>query len=406
MIEALISFLFFLLGEAFFACSEIAFISAERILIEKISKKNIGAKIYLKIWNNPEHLFTTTLLGIAICVGGNGIFTSYFLIKSLGEIGVFISFTFLPLLMVIFGQIIPKTIGKRFSYPLVLYLMPILYLISFIFLPVIFLNTKIVNKILKSKEKESPLFLTKFREVLLTFIRYEEEIDLKEKELMHKIVEFSKKKISQVMIPLNQVKALPITATVKSAIEFSKKYNFSYIPLYEGNINNIKEIVKVQHLVGKVLLEPDRPLTDFSSKPFFVPEVALSHEVLSQLQKNGIELAIVVDEYGFTTGIITIEDLVEEVLGEFRDTLDYYVPEYQKISENLYKFKGYIEIEKLQNLGIPIPSGEYETLNGFIYFITGRIPKKGEVIHYKNLEIEIIKATPKKIEEVLVKIKN
>jgi len=403
MIKALISFLFFLFGEAFFACSEIAFLSAERIFIESLASKNIGAKIYLKFWENPERLFTTTLMGITLCVAGNGIFTSYFLINNLGTEGLLIVSTLLPLSMLLFGQIIPKTFGRKFSYPLVLYLMPILYLISFVFYPIIILNTKLANKIIKSKE-ESPFFLTKFREVLLTFIKYEEEIDFKERELMHKIVDFAKKRVSQVMVPLTQVKGLPITATVEDAIEFSRKYNFSYIPLYEDSISNIKAVVKVQHLIGKTLFEQDKPLKDFSLKPFFVPEVALAHEVLSQLQKSGIEFAVVVDEYGFTTGIITIEDLVEEVLGEFRDALDYYVPEYQKISENLYKCKGFIEIEKLQALGIPIPSGEYETLNGFIYFITGRIPKQGEIITYKNLEIEILKATPRKVEEVKIKI--
>ena len=405
MLKALISFLFFLSGEAFFACSEITFISAERILIESLAKKSIGAKAYLRFWQNPERLFTTTLMGITLCIAGNGIFTSYFLIKSLGSKGILIVSAFLPLSMIIFGQIIPKTVGRKFSYPLVLCLMPPLYLISFVFLPIIFLNTKLANRLLKSKEVETPFFLIRFREVLLTFVRYEEEIDFKEKELMHKIVEFAKKRVSQVMVPLTQVKALPITATVNDAIEFSKKYNFSYIPLYENSISNIKAIVKVQHLVGKTLLEPDKPIKDFSFRPLFVPEVALAHEILSQLQKSGIELAVVVDEYGFTTGIITIEDLVEEVLGEFRDALDYYIPEYQKINKNLYKCKGYIEIEKLHALGIPIPSGEYETLNGFIYFITGRIPEQGEIINYKNLEIEILKATPRKVEEVVIRIK-
>ena len=127
MIKALISFLFFLSGEAFFACSEIAFLSVERILMENLASKNIGAKVYLKFWENPERLFTTTLMGITLCVAGNGIFTSYFLIKSLGTKGLLIVSTLLPLSMLLFGQIIPKTLGKRFYYPLVLYLMPFHY---------------------------------------------------------------------------------------------------------------------------------------------------------------------------------------------------------------------------------------------------------------------------------------
>jgi len=405
MIKALICFLFFIFGEAFFACSEIVFISTERMLLEKLTKKSIGAKFYAKFWENPERLFTTTLLGIILCIAGNAIFTSYFLIKALGKWGVVISSTFLPISMIIFGQILPKTIGRKFSYPLVFYLMPPLYFISVIFLPLVYLNTTLASRMLKAKENANPFFLTKFREIFLTFIRYEEEIDFKEKELMHKIAEFANKKVSQVMIPLIQVKALPINATVKDALEFSKNYGFSYIPLYEGSLNNIKSIIKIQHLIGEALLDEEKPLSDFALKPLFVPEIALAHEVLSMLQKSGTEIAIVVDEYGTTTGIITIEDLVEEVLGEFKDALDYYVPEYQKINENLYRCKGYIEIEKLHDLGINIPSGEYETLNGFLYSFTGKIPQQGEIIYYKNLEIKIIKATPQKVEEVIIKIK-
>ncbi len=403
MISALISFLIFISGEAFFSCSEITFISAERFLIENIAKKNALARFYLKFWRNPERLFTTTIMGITLCIVGNGVFTSYFLIKSLGHWGVLISSTLLPVCMIVFGQIIPKTIGKRLAHPLVLYLIPILYFVSFVFYPLAWFNTRISQLFLKSKS-DNPLFLTRFREVFLNFLNYEEEIDFKEKELMQKILEFSKKKVSQVMLPITQVKALPINATVEDAIRFSKKYNFSYIPLYEGSINNIIKIIKVQHLIGKNLLEKKKPLKMFALNPVFVPELALAHEVLSQLQKRATEIAVVVDEYGSTTGIITIEDLVEEVLGEFRDALDYYVPEYFKLDRNLYKVKGFIEIEKLQQLGIPIPSGDYETLNGFIYFLIGRIPAKGEVIKYKNLEFKILRATPQKVEEVLIKV--
>ncbi|NPA39982.1 MAG: HlyC/CorC family transporter [Thermodesulfobacteria bacterium] len=406
MLKAVLSFLFFVSTEAYFSLTEIAFISAEKFLIESLSSKFLGAKLYRKFWKKPEALFTTTLMGTTLSIAGNGIFTSYFLIKSLGGLGIIASSVFLPLSMIVFGQMIPKTIGKKFSYPLVLYLLPPLYVISYLFLPLAWVNTLISEKFLKSKDKH-PLFLTKFREVFLTFVRYEEEIDLEEKRLMEKILEFGKKRVFQIMIPSAQVKALSVSATVKDAIKFSKKYNFSYIPLYQGSINNIVGIVKVQHLIGKPLLDPTLPLKNFAREPYFVPEVAYAHEVLSQLQKLGIEIAVVVDEYGATTGIITIEDLVEEVLGDFRDALDYYVPEYTQVSKGVFKVKGYIEIEKLQELGIPIPNkGDYETLNGFIYSLTGRIPKEGEKISTENLELTILKAKPHKVEEVLIRVKN
>ena len=405
MISAIISFFFFLFWEAFFALSEISFVSAEKALIEKSAKRNILAKICLKLWKNPERFFTVTVLGVTLSITGNGVFTSYFLIKALGNIGILISSIVLPVSMLFFGQIVPKTIGKKLAFPLVLYVSPIIYIISFVFFPIIWINQHIMNFFLKTKEKENPYFLTKFREIFLNFIHYEKEIDYIEKKLMEKIVEFGKKKVSQVMIPISQVKALPITAKVNDALEFNKKYGFSYIPLFERELVHIKYVVKIKDLIGKPLLNPQEPLIKFAKTPVFVPEIVPAHEVLSLLQKERKHIAIVVDEYGYATGLITIEDLVEEVLGEFRDALDYYVPEYKKISDNVWICKAYIEIEKLQSLGINIPSGDYETLAGFIYFLTNRIPSEGEVITYNNLEIKILKAKANVIEEVLIKKK-
>ncbi len=403
MIKALLSLLFFSFLESFFAMSEIAFVSAEKLLIERLASKKRGARICLKFWNDPERLFTTTTLGITLSIAGNGIFTSYFLIQSLGNWGVLLATFFLPFFILFFGQILPKTLGKKFSNSLVLILAHPLYIVSFLFYPVYVINSYL-SKIFLRRENKSPYFLTKFREVFLTMISYEEEIDQKERELMYKIIEFGKKKLSQVMVPLSKVKALPIDATIKDAIEFSSKYNFNYIPLYEEELSRIKYVVKVQNLIGRPLFEKETPLIKFARTPLFIPEIVPAHEALKIMQKEIQEIAIVVDEYGLVTGIVTLEDLVEEVLGEFRDALDYHESEIQKISKDTYLVKGSIEMEKMQELGISIPKGDYETLNGFIYWLLNRIPKEGEIIRYHNLEIIIKKASPHTIEEVLIKL--
>ncbi|MFN3406513.1 MAG: hemolysin family protein [Caldimicrobium sp.] len=405
MIEAVLSFSLFLFLEAFFALSEIAYVSADKLLIERLSKRSTLANICLNFWKDPERLFTTTTLGLTLSIAGNGIFTTYFLIKHLKEIGALISATLLPLLMLIFGHILPKSIGKKLSYPLVIYLAPFIYSLSYLFYPIYFFYQKLSKVLLKEEEKRHPYFLTKFREVFSHLITYEEEIDLKEKELMHKILEFAKKKVYQIMVPLSKVKALPLSATVEDALAFSSKYNFSYIPLYEENLTNIKYLVKVQDLLGKSLLEMEKPLLSFARVPLYIPEIIPAQEALRTLQKNSQEMAIVVDEYGLATGLITVEDLVEEVLGEFWDALDYHEPEYKKLDKNTFLVKGFIEIEKLQTLGFPIPPGEYETLNGFIYHLLNRIPQRGEVITFGNLEIIIQKAQPQKVEEVLLRLK-
>jgi len=403
--KAIVSLLFFSTLEAFFAFSEISFISAEKALIENLARKSRAAQICIKFWREPERLFTTTTLGLTFSIAGNGVFTSYYLIKSLGNIGIFLSTFILPVFVLLFGQIIPKSLGKRFSFPLVLYLAPPLYFISKLVYPVYYMNQWLSKGLLK-ESGESPYFLTKFRETFLTMISYEEEIDYKEKELINKILEFGRKKVSQVMIPLSYIKALPITATVGEALEFNRKYNFTYIPLYEGELTRIKYIIKMQDLLGKELWQRDLPLIKFARSPLFIPEIVPAHEALKILQREVQEIAIIVNEYGIVSGLITIEDLVEEVLGEFRDALDYYEPEFKRISPNMYVVKGTIEIEKLQNLGIPIPSGEYETLNGFIYKFLNKIPTKGEKFSFQGLELTVLEATPNKVEEVLIKLKS
>lgn len=406
MLEAFFSLLFFSLFEAFFALSEISFVSAERMLIERIASKNQSARICLKFWDDPERLFTTTTLGITLSIAGNGIFTSYFLIKALKGWGVLLSSMALPFFVLLFGQILPKSIGKKLAYPLVLYLAPPLFFVSYLFYPVYLLNQRFLKVFLKKGNHDRPYFLTRFREVFLTMISYEEEIDLLEKKLMQSILEFGRKKVNQVMVPLPKVKALPLEATLEEALEFSSQYNFSYIPLYEGDPSKIKYVLRVQDLLGRVLMEKKTPLQHLARPPLFIPELIPAHQALKMMQEGAQEIAIVVDEYGLVTGILTIEDLVEEVLGEFRDALDYHEPEFKRLSPKEFLVKGWIEIERLQELGVNIPSGDYDTLNGFIYHLFKRIPKEGESIKYKNLQIIIHRAIPQRVEEVIIRLKD
>lgn len=404
MIEALISFLLFSSLEAFFAIGEISFVSAERSLIEGLTRRSPGAKICKIFWEDPERLFTTTTLGVTFSIAGNGFFTSYYLIRSLGYIGVIVSSTLLPVFILVLGQIIPKTFGKRFAYPFIIYLAPPLYFVSFIFYPVYLINKKL-SKVFLKDSLDTPYFLTKFRETFLTMITYEEEIDYKEKELISRIIEFSKKKVSQVMIPLSSIKALPISAKIKDAIEFTSKYNFSYIPLFDGDLTKIRYIVKVQDLLGEDIFKSEESLIKFAKIPLYIPEIIPAHEALRILQKEIQEIAIIVNEYGIVSGLVTIEDLVEEVLGEFRDALDYYEPEIRKVAQGVFIVSGTTEIEKIQNLGLNIPSGDYETLNGFIYKHLNRIPRPGEIFTYGDIEFKILRANPLKVEEVLIRFK-
>jgi len=401
MILAILSFLFFLALEAFFALSEIALISAERLNLQMRAKENRLFRIALKLLDNPERLFTTTIMGITMSIAGNAIFTSYLLISSLGSKGTIISI-FIPIFTFVFGQTLPKVVGKLYSQNLVLIVAPLLYLISFVFYPIYHLNQRLTKLFFRKTEDHKSLPIMKFREVFLSLIKFEEEIDPKERELMHKILEFSKKRVYQVMIPLPQVKALPMTATSDSAIEFCKQYNFSYIPIYKDNPTNLIGIVRAKDLLSNIN-EPSLPLSRFMITPLFIPENIPAYEAIALMQSSNQNFAIVVDEYGLTTGIITLEDLAEEVLGEFTDQLDYQHPLITKLSDRTYLVKGIIEIEKLSHIGLDLQAEGFETLNGFLYNLFKRIPNTGDSIRYKNFEFIIKKASPTTVEEVLIK---
>jgi CBS domain containing-hemolysin-like protein len=152
MIFALLSFLFFIALEAFFALSEMALISAERLSLQKRAKNERIARVALKLLNNPERLFTTTIMGITMSIAGNAIFTSYFLISSSGNAGAIFSLL-IPFFTFLFGQAFPKVIGKTYSQTLVLIVAPILYLMSFLFYPVYHLNQRLTNLIFRKKRR-------------------------------------------------------------------------------------------------------------------------------------------------------------------------------------------------------------------------------------------------------------
>ncbi len=400
MLIPLLLFLLFITLEGLFALSEIALISTDRLILETKSKNNLLAKVALKLLNNPERLFTTTIMGITLSIAGNSIFTSYFLISSLGIVGIYLSFL-IPIATFLFGQALPKVMGKLYTQQIVLFVGPIIYFFSYFFYPIYIINKRLIKIFLREKE-ENIIPFANFREIFLSFIKFEEEIDSKERDLIKNIFEFTKKRVYQVMIPISQVKGLTINATVEDAIKFINEFAFSNIPIYQEDITKIIGVVKSQKLLN-FKNWPKKNLKDLMINPLYIPENIKAYEALAIMQNANYDFAVVVDEYGLTTGIITIEDLAEEVLGEFYDQLDYKYTDIKQLSEQIYLVKGNTEIEKLQKIGIDIPSGDFETINGFLYTLHKGIPKEGQVIRYKNYEFIILKGEPRYVKEVLIK---
>jgi putative hemolysin len=249
--------------------------------------------------------------------------------------------------------------------------------------------------------KSSPLpFITR-EDLRLVVAKSGPEMDLKGKErlFIHRILRFSLRTVKEVMVPLVRVDAIPDTLTVAQALEEFRATRFSRLPVYHRRIDNLVGVLHDFDLLGE---EPaPQPIRPFIRPVHYVPEIKKVDRLLSEMQRLGIHLAVVVDEYGGAVGIVTIEDLLEEIVGEIIDEFDQEVTPYKKLEEGHYLVSARMEITALNEaLHLDLPPGDYETLAGFIISRLGDLPRPGETLQWRNLRLVVRQAEARVLKEV------
>ncbi|MGH7808489.1 MAG: hemolysin family protein [Thermodesulfobacteriota bacterium] len=389
----------FLLLQAFFAGSEIALVSCDKIKMRALADGGSkGAKLVLEAFQEIERFISTTLVGINLSLIINTILMTFYMQDRYGHRGEIYAILTLSPLIVIFGQVVPKAVFQQKGNSLVLWTIYPLWVASKIFSPVLFLINIFVKGLLKLIGGTENRFIT--REELLHVIEGDGakiERGYREK-VIRRIFRFSETTVEEVMIPLIQVCALDENTPVREAVKTIKETGHSRIPIYHERIDNITGMLHAFDLLGA---KPDDPIKNFSHLPFYVPETKAVDELLDEMKRGRAGMAVVVDEYGGAVGVITLEDILEEVVGEIEDEYDKGTKLWRKIGESEYLINPKIYIEKInEELGLSIPEGEYDTLSGFLLSEFGTIPKIGEEIQYKNYTFTVTKATPRSIEEV------
>lgn len=225
------------------------------------------------------------------------------------------------------------------------------------------------------------------------------------RDLIQSVVEFSEKTVREAMKPRPEIVAVPIDTTVEQFIDLLRTRPFSRVPVFEGNIHNIKGIVYAQD----VLQVPDteartRRVDSVMRKDvYFVPESKLGKDLLREMQHNNMRMAIVVDEYGGVAGLVTIEDLVEEIVGEIRD--EHEKTEVVRESETSYLVRGNMDVDRLDELFGVRPEGkESSTVAGLVSELAGRIPRRGEVVEEDGLRFEVLESTERRVERVRISL--
>ena len=408
--------LFSLLSSAFFSGMEIAYVSSNRVNLE-IEKNQSGLipKTLSKITQNPSRFIATMLIGNNFALVIYGIFMGQFIfdnmpyinLASLNELSaLLIQTTISTFVILIAAEFIPKVIFQIYSNLFMKIFAIPAYVFYQLFYPITSLVTIISSFILKrffkvndisSENSFSKLELENYIESEIE--NSNENLDT-EIEIFQNALELSEIKARDIMVPRAEVIAIDELTDLIKVKEILIQTGLSKIPVYKDSIDNI-----IGYLHSFDFLKKPDNLKDFILPIEFIPEPMIVNDVLKRLTRQRKSIAVVIDEYGGTSGIITVEDIIEELFGEIEDEHDNYDYYEKKISENLFEFSARLEIEylnKMHNLDLP-ESESYDTLGGLIVFNKEEIPDIDDEIIIDKYSIKIIEASSSKIEKVLLK---
>jgi CBS domain containing-hemolysin-like protein len=389
---------FFVLLSAFFSGSETAFVLSNKLKMEvKARRNNLAAKYTLWFSKNQEKFFSTTLIGNNIANIGFATIFAVMFATHLEEWQLVILSTVVLLLL---GELFPKYLSREYPDMMMMFTAIPLRWLSFVLLPVNSVVSFIPRIISGSGKLNQEAFVNYFdREDLQELVKESEEagaVTKKESDIINKVLQLRDQKVYEAMRPRTEVVGVEIGAGIDEVMDTFLESGYSKLPVYEENLDNIKGII----IAYDLFTEP-KHLSEILRKVVFVPEARKSIDVLNDFLSQGISFAVVVDEFGGTAGIVTMEDIMEELFGEIKDEYDIEEDICRKTSDNSYILNGKIEVDHLnEKFELNIPKGDYETISGFITAHAGRIPEQNEEIKIDNFHFHIVRANNVRVELV------
>ncbi len=411
----------FICLEGLFSGGELALVSSDVNKIrQKASSGSRSAVMTLKLLGKPEWFLSTTLSGTGLCVVTSTTIATALFISIFGAAkGPLVTVIIMIPTLLIMGEIIPKTLFQQHAEFVALKLSWFIWISSWLLFPVVFVISMISRGTIRisTGEKDvapSPYITKDGLKFILRDRGADSDILGTEKEMIRNIIDFFDVTVGKIMIPLSTMISLPVTAALKEAAQLAAEKKYLRIPVYRDQMFNIIGILHyfdiLDALHGRVSGLPpysEDETIEFYLKPvvFYVPETKLAKELLVEMLIRGERMAVIVDEYGGTVGIVTIEDILEDVVGEIEDEYDSGEKMYKKIGSGKYLFNAKISMERIkQIIPLEIPEGNYETLGGFLLYKMGRIPKRRDTLRFENTLFVIEDADAKSIKEVLIEL--
>ncbi len=310
-------------------------------------------------------------------------------------------------IIVIFNRLLPYVFFVRTRGEWLARWVPVLRILIYLALPatVILGFALSVAQLSKEHVEQEPEHPSEAVDALIEAGQEEGILEEGDRDLIQSVVEFGDKTVREVMTPRPEIVAVPATMTIEEFTDLVKKYPYSRIPVYEGDIDHIKGIMLAKDVLQVRDTEArTKTVGDLMKRDvYFVPETKLGSELLREMQRDNIRFAVVIDEYGGVAGVVTIEDLVEEIVGEIRD--EHEKSEILKESETSYIFNGNTDIDLLEKLlGVRPEEKEATTIAGLVSELAGHIPKAGEVFHENGLRFEVLESTERRVDRVRVSL--
>lgn len=409
-----IVFISLIVISAFLSASETALLSFTNIDLKNIGEKNPRIYKALRYWlKNPNYILS------AILILNN---MSNILVSSIstyvvqqntngGYNVVAITTILVSFIVIVFGEITPKLIAKNYSGTLSkISIIPITF-ISKVFYPLVYVLTfmsKILSWIFGFRIKEKNIMITE-KDILSLISVGEEEgvIQGEKKDMIDGIFNFASKQVGDIVIPRPNVFMLEADITLTEALPEIVDRGYSRVPIFEENVDDIIGALYSKDLVN-VLIKgnyENLKVKDLMREIHYVPDTKNSLDLLKELREKKIHMAVVLDEYGGTVGIVTIEDMLEEIVGDIEDEFDKETIDIKKLDEDRFLIKASIDLEDLNeklNLDIPL-SEDYDSLGGFIIYLMGKVPKKGESIKWQSLKFTVAEVDKHTIKDILIR---
>ncbi len=399
-----------LMFSAFFSASETALMSLSKIRIRHLIEKGVSnAELLEKLLSHPSKLLGGILIGNNIVnIGAASLATAITYKVFPGDLGVAISTGAMTILVLIFGEITPKSFAKMNAEPLSLLVARPIHFLLIVLKPFVWFFGIIASTIIRiigGKPGEREPFITE--EELKTMVGVSEEegvLESEEKTMIFNVFEFGNLQARNLMIQRVDVIGVSENVSLEQLKKVTRETHFSRIPVYRDDLDSIIGILYVKDLLFVNLDDDSFRIADYMRDPYFIFEKKSVDAVFAEMKLNRTHISVVVDEHGGTAGIITMEDLVERIVGDIEDEYDEFEKDQlEKIDEYNYRVDGGMKLEELADeIGIPVESDEFDSIGGYVFGLFGHVPECDETISDEYAGYRVIRVEKNRITEIAI----